>query len=216
MYTILIPHSSSGFGRFLRGYGDTGLASQAKDTTRHACSQVLCCLNLAAPRACSAEGADHDGGQGRPQRLDCLFRSPMKRPALEALGDSVTCQVQSGDQVGGTENRLGVGASGTPGLTPSRAPHTCWMNTCGCLATGRCPEQLCVPGADFTNSFYLLNSFPTAPESPDLDGFLAALTAQCASLEELRLTFRPQMDPRWVLGSCFPGICFQKREDYLE
>lgn len=61
---------------------------------------------------------------------------------------------------------------------------------------GRCPEQLRVPGADFTNSFYLLSSFPAGPESPDLDEFLAALTAQCASLEELRLAFRPQMDPR--------------------
>lgn len=57
-------------------------------------------------------------------------------------------------------------------------------------------ETMHLTGADFTNSFYLLNSFPTAPESPDLDGFLAALTAQCASLEELRLAFRPQMDPR--------------------
>ncbi|XDA75332.1 hypothetical protein R6Z07F_005549 [Ovis aries] len=57
-------------------------------------------------------------------------------------------------------------------------------------------ETMHLTGADFTNSFYLLSSFPTAPESPDLDEFLAALTAQCASLEELRLAFRPQMDPR--------------------
>lgn len=84
------------------------------------------------------------------------------------------------------------------------------MNTCGPLVTGRCPEQLHVPGADFTNSFYLLSSFPAGPESRDLDEFLSALTAQCASLEELRLAFRPQMDPRWVLGSCFPSICFRK------
>ncbi|XP_067554562.1 protein adenylyltransferase SelO, mitochondrial isoform X2 [Pseudorca crassidens] len=57
-------------------------------------------------------------------------------------------------------------------------------------------ETMHLTGADFTNSFYLLSSFPAGPESPDLDEFLAALTAQCASLEELRLAFRPQMDPR--------------------
>nr|XP_010955593.1 PREDICTED: selenoprotein O [Camelus bactrianus] len=57
-------------------------------------------------------------------------------------------------------------------------------------------ETMHLTGADFTNSFYLLSSFPAGPESPDPDEFLAALTAQCASLEELRLAFRPQMDPR--------------------
>ena len=83
-------------------------------------------------------------------------------------------------------------------------PHTWRMNTYGPLVTGRRPEQLRVTGADFTNTFYLLSSFP----AEDLDEFLAALTAQCASLEELRRAFRPQMDPRWVLRSCFPSICF--------
>lgn len=72
------------------------------------------------------------------------------------------------------------------------------------------PEQLHVPGADFTNTFYLLSSFPVGAESPGLAEFLTALTEQCASLEELRLAFRPQMDPRWVLRSCFLGICFQR------
>uniref|UniRef100_A0A8C3WEA2 Selenoprotein O n=1 Tax=Catagonus wagneri TaxID=51154 RepID=A0A8C3WEA2_9CETA len=57
-------------------------------------------------------------------------------------------------------------------------------------------ETMHLTGADFTNTFYLLSSFPAGPESPDLAEFLAALTAQCASLEELRLAFRPQMDPR--------------------
>ncbi|ELK24638.1 Selenoprotein O [Myotis davidii] len=47
-----------------------------------------------------------------------------------------------------------------------------------------------------TNTFYLLSSFPVGPEAPGLAGFLTALTEQCASLEELRLAFRPQMDPR--------------------
>lgn len=57
-------------------------------------------------------------------------------------------------------------------------------------------ETMHLTGADFTNTFYLLSSFPAGPESPDLAEFLATLTAQCASLEELRLAFRPQMDPR--------------------
>ncbi|XP_012504244.1 PREDICTED: selenoprotein O [Propithecus coquereli] len=57
-------------------------------------------------------------------------------------------------------------------------------------------ETMHLTGADFTNTFYSLSSFPVEPESPDLEEFLAVLTAQCASLEELRLAFRPQMDPR--------------------
>uniref|UniRef100_H0XAL6 Selenoprotein O n=1 Tax=Otolemur garnettii TaxID=30611 RepID=H0XAL6_OTOGA len=59
-------------------------------------------------------------------------------------------------------------------------------------------ETMHLTGADFTNTFYSLSSFPTERESPDLEEFLAVLTAQCASLEELRLAFRPQMDPRQV------------------
>lgn len=81
------------------------------------------------------------------------------------------------------------------------------------LASASLYLNSCVPGADFTNTFYLLSSFPVGPEAPGLAGFLTALTEQCASLEELRLAFRPQMDPRWVLRSCFLGICFQKRRD---
>ncbi|XP_045434676.1 protein adenylyltransferase SelO, mitochondrial isoform X2 [Pipistrellus kuhlii] len=57
-------------------------------------------------------------------------------------------------------------------------------------------ETMHLTGADFTNTFYLLSSFPVGPESPGLAEFLAALMEQCASLEELRLAFRPQMDPR--------------------
>ncbi|KAF5926051.1 hypothetical protein HPG69_016758, partial [Diceros bicornis minor] len=57
-------------------------------------------------------------------------------------------------------------------------------------------ETMHLTGADFTNTFYLLSSFPVGPESLGLTEFLAALTTQCASLEELRLAFRPQMDPR--------------------
>lgn len=67
-------------------------------------------------------------------------------------------------------------------------------------------RALCAAGADFTNTFCLLSSFPVGPEAPGLADILTALTAQCASLEELRLAFRPQMDPRWVCGSCFLGM----------
>uniref|UniRef100_A0A8C0T485 Selenoprotein O n=3 Tax=Canis lupus TaxID=9612 RepID=A0A8C0T485_CANLF len=57
-------------------------------------------------------------------------------------------------------------------------------------------ETMHLTGADFTNTFYVLSSFPVGPEALGLPEFLAALTAQCASLEELKLAFRPQMDPR--------------------
>uniref|UniRef100_G1TWD8 Selenoprotein O n=1 Tax=Oryctolagus cuniculus TaxID=9986 RepID=G1TWD8_RABIT len=57
-------------------------------------------------------------------------------------------------------------------------------------------ETMRLTGADFTNTFCALSSFPVEPESPGLAEFLATLTSQCASLEELRLAFRPHMDPR--------------------
>uniref|UniRef100_A0A0D9QYB4 Selenoprotein O n=2 Tax=Chlorocebus sabaeus TaxID=60711 RepID=A0A0D9QYB4_CHLSB len=57
-------------------------------------------------------------------------------------------------------------------------------------------ETMHLTGADFTNTFFLLSSFPVELESPGLAEFLARLMEQCASLEELRLAFRPQMDPR--------------------
>uniref|UniRef100_A0A673V3F9 Selenoprotein O n=2 Tax=Suricata suricatta TaxID=37032 RepID=A0A673V3F9_SURSU len=57
-------------------------------------------------------------------------------------------------------------------------------------------ETMHLTGADFTNTFYLLSSFPAGPDSLDVPEFLDALIAQCASLEELKLAFRPQMDPR--------------------
>nr|XP_040132353.1 protein adenylyltransferase SelO, mitochondrial [Ictidomys tridecemlineatus] len=57
-------------------------------------------------------------------------------------------------------------------------------------------ETMHQTGADFTNTFSLLSSFPIEPQSPGLAEFLTTLTSQCASLEELRLAFRPQMDPR--------------------
>uniref|UniRef100_A0A667H531 Selenoprotein O n=2 Tax=Lynx canadensis TaxID=61383 RepID=A0A667H531_LYNCA len=57
-------------------------------------------------------------------------------------------------------------------------------------------ETMHLTGADFTNTFRLLSSFPVGPEPQGMPEFLDALTAQCASLEELKLAFRPQMDPR--------------------
>ncbi|XP_055963025.1 protein adenylyltransferase SelO, mitochondrial [Sorex fumeus] len=57
-------------------------------------------------------------------------------------------------------------------------------------------ETMHLTGADFTNTFSLLRTFPTDPESPDLEEFLAALAVQCATLDELKMAFRPRMDPR--------------------
>lgn len=73
-------------------------------------------------------------------------------------------------------------------------------------------QVLCAPGADFTNTFCLLSSFLVGLEAPGLDDILTALTTQCASLEELRLAFRPQMDPRWVCGSCFFGMFVETQD----
>ncbi|XP_048209717.1 protein adenylyltransferase SelO, mitochondrial isoform X2 [Perognathus longimembris pacificus] len=56
-------------------------------------------------------------------------------------------------------------------------------------------ETMHLTGADFTNTFSVLSAFPVEPEA-GLADFLTALTSQCASLEELKLAFRPQMDPR--------------------
>ncbi|XP_037703673.1 protein adenylyltransferase SelO, mitochondrial isoform X2 [Choloepus didactylus] len=58
-------------------------------------------------------------------------------------------------------------------------------------------------GADFTNSFALLSSYPLGPASPGLGELLDALVAQCASVEELQLAVRPHMDPRSPCCSCW-------------
>ncbi|KAG8517983.1 Protein adenylyltransferase SelO, mitochondrial, partial [Galemys pyrenaicus] len=57
-------------------------------------------------------------------------------------------------------------------------------------------DTMHLTGADFTNTFFLLSTFPAGPEPTGLAAFAAVLLEQCASLEELRLAFRPQMDPR--------------------
>ncbi|XP_077025355.1 protein adenylyltransferase SelO, mitochondrial [Tamandua tetradactyla] len=56
-------------------------------------------------------------------------------------------------------------------------------------------ETMHLTGADFTNSFALLSSFPEEPASPALEDFLDRLLAQCASLEELKLASQPRVDP---------------------
>jgi len=51
-------------------------------------------------------------------------------------------------------------------------------------------------GGDFTNIFYLLSSFSVDCDPSGLEDFLENLTSQCASVEELKVAFKPQMDPR--------------------
>lgn len=56
--------------------------------------------------------------------------------------------------------------------------------------------QLPFSGGDFTNIFYLLSSFSVDYDASKLEDFLEDLTSQCASVEELKVAFKPQMDPR--------------------
>lgn len=56
--------------------------------------------------------------------------------------------------------------------------------------------QLTFSGGDFTNIFYLLSSFSVDYDASKLEDFLEDLTSQCASVEELKVAFKPQMDPR--------------------
>ncbi|XP_023443062.2 protein adenylyltransferase SelO, mitochondrial [Dasypus novemcinctus] len=72
-----------------------------------------------------------------------------------------------------------------------RAPHA----EDGALVA-RLLETMHLTGADFTNSFALLSSFPVGPGPPAPEEFLDALLVQCASLEEMKLASRPLMDPR--------------------
>ncbi|KFV04581.1 Selenoprotein O, partial [Tauraco erythrolophus] len=56
-------------------------------------------------------------------------------------------------------------------------------------------ETMHLTGGDFTNIFYLLSSF-SVDDPSKLEDFLEKLTSQCASVEELKVAFKPQMDPR--------------------
>ncbi|KAJ1161850.1 hypothetical protein NDU88_002331 [Pleurodeles waltl] len=51
-------------------------------------------------------------------------------------------------------------------------------------------------GADFTNSFRLLSSFSGASDPEEQDIFLQKIVEQCASIEELKVVYKPKMDPR--------------------
>ncbi|KAJ6666414.1 hypothetical protein lerEdw1_000688 [Lerista edwardsae] len=58
-------------------------------------------------------------------------------------------------------------------------------------------ETMHFTGADFTNTFRLLSSFSTDSDSDSaLEDFLDKISKQCASLEELKVAYKPQMDPR--------------------
>ncbi|CAI5785317.1 Selenoprotein O [Podarcis lilfordi] len=57
-------------------------------------------------------------------------------------------------------------------------------------------ETMRVTGADFTNTFRLLSSFPADSDPLKLEEFLDKISKECASLEELKVAYKPQMDPR--------------------
>ncbi|KAL8221148.1 UNVERIFIED_CONTAM: hypothetical protein K2H54_060127 [Gekko kuhli] len=56
-------------------------------------------------------------------------------------------------------------------------------------------ETMHVTGADFTNTFRLLSSSVDSDPSL-LENFLDKISKQCASIEELKVAYKPQMDPR--------------------
>ncbi|CAH2278204.1 Hypothetical predicted protein [Pelobates cultripes] len=55
-------------------------------------------------------------------------------------------------------------------------------------------ETMNKTGADFTNTFRVLSKY--AGNSVNAEDFLDILTEQCASLDELKVVFKPKMDPR--------------------
>ncbi|NXM62878.1 SELO protein, partial [Illadopsis cleaveri] len=57
-------------------------------------------------------------------------------------------------------------------------------------------ETMHLTAGDFTNIFYLLSSFSVDMDPSKFEDFLEELTSQCASVEELKVVFKPQMDPR--------------------
>ncbi|NWT68635.1 SELO protein, partial [Prunella himalayana] len=57
-------------------------------------------------------------------------------------------------------------------------------------------ETMHLTAGDFTNIFYLLSSFSVDIDPSKFEDFLEDLTSQCASVEELKVVFKPQMDPR--------------------
>ncbi|XP_068852017.1 protein adenylyltransferase SelO, mitochondrial isoform X2 [Aphelocoma coerulescens] len=57
-------------------------------------------------------------------------------------------------------------------------------------------ETMHVTAGDFTNIFYLLSSFSVDMDPSKFEDFLEELASQCASVEELKVALKPQMDPR--------------------
>uniref|UniRef100_A0A8D2LM65 Selenoprotein O n=2 Tax=Varanus komodoensis TaxID=61221 RepID=A0A8D2LM65_VARKO len=57
-------------------------------------------------------------------------------------------------------------------------------------------ETMHITGADFTNTFHLLSSFSVDSDPSKLEDYLDEISKQCASLEELKVAYKPQMDPR--------------------
>ncbi|OCT89072.1 hypothetical protein XELAEV_18017693mg [Xenopus laevis] len=55
-------------------------------------------------------------------------------------------------------------------------------------------ETMNITGSDFTNSFRVLSKF--SGDEADIQDFLNIMVEQCASVEELKVVFRPKMDPR--------------------
>lgn len=55
-------------------------------------------------------------------------------------------------------------------------------------------DTMNLTGSDFTNTFRILSKFSGC--SSDIDDFLSSVTEQCATLEELKVVYKPKMDPR--------------------
>ncbi|KAE8616053.1 hypothetical protein XENTR_v10008705 [Xenopus tropicalis] len=55
-------------------------------------------------------------------------------------------------------------------------------------------ETMNITGSDFTNTFRVLSKF--SGDEAEIQDFLNIIIEQCASVEELKLVFKPKMDPR--------------------
>ncbi|XP_018432249.1 PREDICTED: selenoprotein O isoform X2 [Nanorana parkeri] len=55
-------------------------------------------------------------------------------------------------------------------------------------------DTMYLTGSDFTNTFRVLSKF--SGHASDIDDFLSTITQQCATLEELKVFYKPKMDPR--------------------
>lgn len=55
-------------------------------------------------------------------------------------------------------------------------------------------DTMNLTGSDFTNTFRVLSKF--SGNAGDIDGFLNIIIEQCAGMEELKVAFKPKMDPR--------------------